>query len=106
MMLTAASLMTREKDLQSKIQTNLGPNACRVYYIQEEDVEKTGGLVKDAVAKVVIREMRVSSRRPPNHVNYQEHIDRVYIWSDKQTTKIPYPYEDIINEWLSKSLVI
>ena len=97
-------LIRSESSLQSIIKANYGlnANACRVYYIQEEDNVRTQGLTRDAIAKIVIREMRVSSRRPPNHVNYQEHISRVYIWSDCRVTKLPDEYAAGIIEWINE----
>lgn len=102
--LTIDMLMRNEETLQSIIKTNHGLKtyACRVYFIQEDDIKRTEGLVRDAVAKIVIRDMRVSSRRPPNHVNYQEHISRIYIWSNGQTTKLPDEYADAITQWLNE----
>jgi hypothetical protein len=104
MTLTADLLMRKESSLQSIIKANYGlnVNACRVYFIQEEDNVRTQGLTRDAVAKIVIRDMRVSSRRPPNHVNYQEHISRIYIWSDCRITKLPDEYADAIIQWLNE----
>ena len=101
-MLTTEHLIQKEESLQSIIKTNHGLKtyACRVYFIQEDDIKQTEGLVRDAVAKIVIRDMRVSSRRPPNHVNYQEHISRIYIWSNAQTTRLPDEYADAITQWL------
>ena len=97
-------LIRSESSLQSIIKANYGlnANACRVYYIQEEDNVRTQGLTRDAIAKIVIREMRVSSRRPPNHVNYQEHISRVYIWPDCRVTKLPDEYAAGIIEWINE----
>jgi hypothetical protein len=102
--LTTELLMQKESSLQSMIKTNYGlnVNACRVYFIQEEDNLRTQGLTRDAVAKIVIRDMRVSSRRPPNHVNYQEHISRIYIWSNCTITKLPYEYADAIIQWINE----
>lgn len=102
--LTTDLLIRNESSLQSIIKANYGlnVNACRVYYIQEEDNVQTQGLTRDAIAKIVIREMRVSSRRPPNHVNYQEHISRVYIWSDCRVTKLPDEYAAGIIEWINE----
>ena len=102
--LTAELLMQNESSLQSMIKTNYGlnVNACRVYFIQDEDNVRTEGLTRDAIAKIVIREMRVSSRRPPNHVNYQEHISRVYIWPNCTITKLPYEYADAIIQWINE----
>ena len=97
-------LMRNEPSLQSMIKTNYGlnANACRVYYIQDEDNVRTGGLTRDAIAKIVIREMRVSSRRAFNHVNYQEHISRVYIWPNCTATRLPDEYADVIRHWLNE----
>jgi hypothetical protein len=102
--LTTDLLMQKESSLQSIIKANngLNVNACRVYFIQEEDNVRTEGLTRDAVAKIVIRDMRVSSRRPPNHVNYQEHINRVYIWSDCRITKLPDEYAEAIIQWINE----
>ncbi len=102
--LTTDLLMRNEPSLQSIIKSNYGlnVNACRVYYIQEEDHVRTQGLTRDAIAKIVIRDMRVSSRRPPNHVNYQEHISRVYIWPDCRITKLPDEYAGAIIEWINE----
>lgn len=103
-LLTTELLMRNEPSLQSMIKTNYGlnANACRVYYIQDEDNVRTGGLTRDAIAKIVIREMRVSSRRAFNHVNYQEHISRVYIWSNCTATRLPDEYADVIRHWLNE----
>jgi hypothetical protein len=102
--LTTDLLIKNEKSLQSIISENYGLKtyACRVYFIQDEDNVRTGGLTRDAIGKIVIREMRVSSRRPFNHVNYQEHVSRVYIWPDFQTTKLPDEYSDAILYWFNE----
>jgi hypothetical protein len=102
--LTTDMLMRNEPSLQSMIKTNYGlnANACRVYYIQDEDNVRTGGLTRDAIAKIVIREMRVSSRRAFNHINYQEHVSRVYIWPDCTATRLPDEYADVIRHWLNE----
>jgi hypothetical protein len=102
--LTTDILIQNESSLQSMIKTNYGlnVNACRVYFIQDEDNLRTEGLTRDAVAKIVIREMRVSSRRAPNHVNYQEHVSRVYIWPNCMTTRLPDDYADAIIRWLNQ----
>jgi hypothetical protein len=103
-LLTTDMLMRNEPSLQSMIKTNYGlnANACRVYYIQDEDNVRTQGLTRDAIAKIVIREMRVSSRRAFNHVNYQEHVSRVYIWPDCTATRLPDEYADVIRHWLNE----
>jgi hypothetical protein len=80
----------------------LNANACRVYYIQDEDNVRTQGLTRDAIAKIVIREMRVSSRRAFNHINYQQHVSRVYIWPDCTATRLPDEYADVIRHWLNE----
>ena len=102
--LTTDLLMQKESSLQSIIKANngLNVNACRVYFIQEEDNVRTEGLTRDAVAKIVIRDMRVSSRRPFNHINYQEHISRVYIWPDCRVTRLPDEYAHAIIQWLNE----
>jgi len=103
-LLTTDMLLRNEPSLQSMIKTNYGlnANACRVYYIQDEDNVRTQGLTRDAIAKIVIREMRVSSRRAFNHVNYQEHVSRVYIWPDCTATRLPDEYADVIRHWLNE----
>jgi hypothetical protein len=102
--LTTDLLMQKESSLQSIIKANngLNVNACRVYFIQEEDNVRTEGLTRDAVAKIVIRDMRVSSRRPFNHINYQEHISRVYIWPDCRVTRLPDEYAEAIIQWINE----
>jgi hypothetical protein len=102
--LTTDMLMRNEPSLQSMIKTNYGlnANACRVYYIQDEDNVRTQGLTRDAIAKIVIREMRVSSRRAFNHINYQQHVSRVYVWPDCTATRLPDEYADVIRHWLNE----
>ena len=102
--LTTDLLMQNEQSLQSIIKANngLNVNACRVYFIQDEDNVRTEGLTRDAIAKIVIRDMRVSSRRPPNHVNYKEHISRVYIWPDCRITRLPDEYAESIIQWINE----
>jgi hypothetical protein len=99
-------LIEQEAYLQEKIQTNYGKDACRVHPIHEEDMEITNGLTRNAIAKIVIRKMEVSSRRGAYHTNYQEKIDRIYIWKNFQTTKLPWEYEEIIKVWLTRCQIL
>ena len=100
--LTPNHFLHNEESLRSKIVTNLRTNACRVYNIQLEDIKKTNGLVRDAVAKIIIRNMRKSASLPFGRKNYQENLDYIYIWPDLQTTKLPDDYSEQITEWLDE----
>jgi hypothetical protein len=100
-MLTLDYLLQNEKSLQSKINTNFGLNACKIYSINTEDIRRTEGLARDAIGKITIRELRVSSRQG-NRINYNEHIDRIYIWSDGLTTKLPDEFAEAISRWLGE----
>jgi hypothetical protein len=100
--LTPNHFLHNEESLRSKIVTNLTTNACRVYNIQLEDIKKTNGLVRDAVAKIIIRNMRRSASLPFGRKNYQENLDYIYIWPDLQTTKLPDDYSEQITEWLDE----
>jgi hypothetical protein len=100
--LTPNHFLHNEESLRSKIVTNLTTNACRVYNIQLEDIQKTNGLVRDAVAKIIIRNMRRSASLPFGRKNYQENLDYIYIWPDLQTTKLPDDYSEQITEWLDE----
>lgn len=100
--LTPNHFLHNEESLRSKIVSNLGTNACRVYNIQLEDIQKTNGLVRDAVAKIIIRNMRRSASLPFGRKNYQENLDYIYIWPDLQTTKLPDDYSEQITEWLDE----
>jgi hypothetical protein len=100
--LTPNHFLHNEESLRSKIVTNLTTNACRVYNIQLEDIQKTNGLVRDAVAKIIIRNMRRSASLPFGRKNYQENLDYIYIWPDLQTTKLPDAYSEQITEWLDE----
>jgi hypothetical protein len=100
--LTPNHFLHNEESLRSKIVTNLGTNACRVYNILNEDIRRTDGLVRDAVAKIVIRDMRLSASLPFGRKNYQENLHYIYIWPDLQTTKLPDKYQAEINEWLGE----
>jgi hypothetical protein len=100
--LTPNHFLHNEESLRSKIVSNLGTNACRVYNIQLEDIQKTNGLVRDAVAKIIIRNMRKSASLPFGRKNYQENLDYIYIWPDLQTTKLPDAYSKQITEWLDE----
>jgi len=91
-----------EESLRSKIIDSLTTKACRVYNILDEDIKRTDGLVKDAAAKIVIRQMRKSASLPFGRSNYQEHFDYIYIWPNLQTTKLPDEYEKPITEWLDE----
>ena len=95
-------LMEQEANLQEMIQTNYGKDGCRVLAIHDEDMELTNGLTRNAIAKIVIRRMEVTSRRPPDHTNYQEKIERIYIWENFQTTKLPWEYSERIKRWLNR----
>jgi len=100
--LTPNHFLHNEESLRSKIVTNFTTNACRVYNIQLEDIQKTNGLVRDAVAKIIIRNMRKSASLPFGRKNYQENLDYIYIWPDLQTTKLPDAYSQQITEWLDE----
>ena len=100
--LTPNHFLHNEESLRSKIISNLGTNACRVYNIQLEDIQMTNGLVRDAVAKIIIRNMRKSASLPFGRKNYQENLDYIYIWPDLQTTKLPDAYSEQITEWLDE----
>ena len=100
--LTPNHFLHNEESLRSKIVTNLGTHACRVYNILNEDIRRTDGLVRDAVAKIVIMDMRLSASLPFGRKNYQENLHYIYIWPDLQTTKLPDKYEEAITEWLGE----
>jgi hypothetical protein len=59
-------------------------------------------LARDAAAKIVIRDMRLSASLPFGRKNYQENLHYIYIWPDLQTTKLPDKYEEAITEWLGE----
>lgn len=88
-----------EESLRSKI---IGSLRTKVYNITDEDIKRTNGLVRDAAAKIVIREMRPSASIPFGRKNYQEHFDYIYIWPDLRTTSLPDDYEEQIRQWLSE----
>ena len=100
--LTPNHFLHNEESLRSKIVTNLGTNACRVYNILNEDIRRTDGLVRDAAAKIVIRDMRLSASLPFGRKNYQENLHYIYIWPDLQTTKLPDKYDEAISQWLGE----
>ena len=101
--LTTDLLIQNEPSLQSIIKTNYGLNvSSRVYYIQDEDNVQTQGLTKDAIAKIIIRDMRVISRKPFDRIDFKEHIDTVYVWSDCRVTKLPDEYADAILQWINE----
>jgi hypothetical protein len=100
--LTPNHFLHNEESLRSKIVTNLGMNACRLYNILNEDIRRTNGLARDAAAKIVIRDMRLSASLPFGRKNYQENLHYIYIWPDLQTTKLPDKYEEAITEWLGE----
>ena len=101
--LTTDLLIQNEPSLQSIIKTNYGLNvSCSVYYIQDEDNVRTEGLTKDAVAKIVIRDMRVISRKPFDRIDFKEHIERIYVWSDCKVTNLPDEYADAILQWINE----
>ena len=101
--LTTDLLIQNEPSLQSIIKTNYGLNvSSRVYYIQDEDNVRTEGLTKDAIAKIVIRDIRVISRKPFDRIDFKEHIERIYVWSDCRVTKLPDEYADAILQWINE----
>lgn len=101
--LTSDLLIQNEPSLQSIIKTNYGLNvSCSVYYIQDEDNIQTEGLTKDAIAKIVIRDIRVISRKPFDRIDFKEHIKKIYVWSDCRVTKLPDEYADAILQWINE----
>jgi hypothetical protein len=56
----------------------------------------------DAVAKIIIRDIRITANLPFSRKNYQEHLAYIYIWPDLQTTKLPDEYNEQITEWLNE----
>jgi len=99
--LSYRDLAAKEASLQEKITTNYGHGACTIHPIHHEDMERTNGLVKNAIGKIVLRDMRVTKRHAYGRQDWLEHVDRVYIWANKMTTRIPEAYEDTIISWLA-----
>ena len=95
-------LMLHEANLQEKIMTNYGKDACKVHPIHEEDNERTNGLTRNAIAKIVIRSMDITRHYPASHTTYEEKIQRIYIWKNCQTTSLPWEYSEIITGWLNR----
>jgi hypothetical protein len=84
-MLTLDKMVGAKENLG--IVTNMG---FSIYPIGEEDINRTDGLVRDAIGQIIVRELRVVRRGPHGRKDFQECIDRIYVWADGQTTHTNY----------------
>jgi len=84
-------MLTLEKMIDAKenlgIITNMG---FSIHPIGEEDIKQTDGLVRDAIGQIVVRELRPVRKGPDGRKDFQEFIERIYVWANGQTTHTDY----------------
>ncbi len=95
-MLTYQDLLEKEFSLKSILKTNYGENACSIHPIK--DVEAA---YKDAIGQILVREMHIVKHHRNGYKDWQESIDRIYIWADGDTSKIPERFSQEITSWVS-----
>ena len=100
-LLSYQDLLDRQDALKAALVTNYGEGCCTIHPIYPNDIDRTDGLVRNAIGQIVIREMRITKRNPNGQKDWKEFIDHVYIWANKKTTKIPDAYENAILSWLA-----
>ena len=100
-MLTLEHLLDKQDALKARIITNYGQECCCIYPIYDEDIEQTNGLVKDAIAQIILREMLITKRHRDGRTDWKESVSHIYIWPDGTTTKIPDVYERAIVSWIA-----
>ena len=69
------------------IVTNMG---FSIHPIGEDDLKRTDGLVHDAIGQIVVRELRPVRKGPDGRKDFQEFIERIYVWANGQTTHTDY----------------
>lgn len=95
-MLTFKDLLEKESFLKSILKTNYGEDACSIHPIKKVEIP-----YKDAIAQVLIREMHITKHHSDGYKDWQESIDRIYIWADGDTSKIPERFSNEFTSWVS-----
>jgi hypothetical protein len=93
-MLTLETLIDAKENLG--IVTNMG---FSIHPIGEDDIKKTDGLVRDAIGQIVVRELRPVRKGPDGRKDFQEFVDRIYVWANGQTTHTHYKE---ITSWIAQ----